>query len=383
MKNTVLNKPMISMDANIIKENNETIIIMIKNNIIRIKGKNLSLFFDTILNLLNGQNTIEEIIRKTHNLMPKESLLKLLDTLQDFYLIEEADSDRFSKDQIIQYYAPLGYYSRWGKDKFDILKTINSKKVCIIGLNNLAFKVSKLISTIGIGEIILIDDTAVLTEDIGNEFYLKDIGKSRAEVVNNQLRLMNPLCKTKIARSNKIEDMIDYADLSIVLATFDFENFLWPKEVNKISLLKRTPWIYGAVQKNGEGIVGPLFIPFETACYECMTIRIKSNSCMFEELEMYERRIREHDTVDSKIFFQPHIDIIAGVIVNEIWAYFSELSHVNIINQFYLFDMKKLSLEPHYILKVPRCSFCSRITMKPIQKIWNDDIIEINRMLID
>ncbi|MGM0664417.1 MAG: TOMM precursor leader peptide-binding protein [Thermodesulfobacteriota bacterium] len=376
-------KPVISKNVSIFKRDNETMTILFETVLLNIKGKNISIFIDYILPLLDGKNSVADILSKMEPYLPEESSLRLLSSLREYGIIEHGDSHRLSENETLQYDATIGYYSKWGKDKFDLFESMRRKKVAVVGLSRLGARAALLFTTLGIGSVVLIDDSIIGREDIGSIFLKNDIGKRKAEVVTREIKRMNSVIRVQTALEERLESVIESIDLAVVSGTYEYQNYTLPRKINQLSLKMHKPWIYGSAGQNGECIVGPLFKPLETACYECMMSRLKSNSDMAEEISAYEGLVFDPKTIHSKICFDPHIEIATGFIVNEAWKFLSQLLPVGIASQFYVVSADCISAEPHYVLRVPRCKSCSSVAAEPFRKLWNDDFIEVERMLFD
>lgn len=361
----------LSKAASVFKRDNETITFMLESRVVNIKGKFVSIFIDYLLPLLDGTKTIEDLlVAMSRFSLPPDTFIKLMSLLIDCGVVATSEASGFSKEETLQYASSRAP------------EAIRNKKIALIGLSNLGARVALLASILGVEEIVLVDDSRVLPEDVGTVFRTEDIDKRRTEVVSQELGRMNSIIRRRIAQINELENVIESVDIALVLSTYEYENYTLPKIVNQVSLGKHKPWIYGAIRQKGDCIIGPLFKPFETACYECMLMRIKSNSDIAEELSIYETAVYSPKTINSKVCFSPYVETVAGLIVNEVWKYLSHMLPSRIVSQFIRLNMETFSLDCHHVLRVPRCPSCTPIGMGPFEKIWNDEIIEVERMLL-
>lgn len=139
--------------------------------------------------------------------------------------------------------------------------------------------------------------------------------------------------------------------------------------LNKYAIKNNVSLLLGGIEgKNAH--LGPLIIPGETACYNCVEIRKENNLPNLSEYQLFKSRI--HDVkinqvkaanpiaqyyMCTSIFF----DAIKFLAKAQMPATYQ---HVNI------YDTDKQKIESHYLVKVPLCDLCGAHSVKPFSKIW-------------
>jgi len=149
-------------------------------------------------------------------------------------------------------------------------ETLRSKKVLIIGLGGLGGLTSSLLARAGVGHLTLIDTDKVELSNLHRLFELneEDLGKSKAEATARKLRKINQETKIDVHNENfnvdNGERLVQEADV-VIDGT---DNLLTRFLINKVSVKRNTPWVYGACV----GTVGTsfTFVPKKTPCLSCM-----------------------------------------------------------------------------------------------------------------
>jgi adenylyltransferase/sulfurtransferase len=150
--------------------------------------------------------------------------------------------------------TPEVYFNRqiqlWGETT---QKSLQNKKIVIIGSGGLGSTLALALGTSGIGEIHMVDFDTVSFHNIHRQiaFTLKDEGKSKAKAVSALIKSKNPFVKA-LAFDMNFEDFkeMGYAYDLILDAT---DNLPVREEIDRYAKETNTPWIYASVEEfNGQ-----------------------------------------------------------------------------------------------------------------------------------
>jgi len=147
------------------------------------------------------------------------------------------------------------YYSRqimlWGEDT---QKSLENKKVLIVGSGGLGCSVALALSGSGIGTIDIVDFDKVEVHNIHRQvlFGVEDSGKFKAKVAVEKIKQRNPNLNARaytVAFDEYIKDCNIRYDL-IIDAT---DNLFVREQINNFAKSNSIPWIYGSVEEfNGQ-----------------------------------------------------------------------------------------------------------------------------------
>jgi adenylyltransferase/sulfurtransferase len=150
--------------------------------------------------------------------------------------------------------TPEAYFNRqiqlWGETT---QKSLQAKKIAIIGSGGLGCTLAMALGTSGIGEIHMVDFDTVSSHNIHRQiaFTLEDEGLSKAKAVVTLMKSKNPFVKA-IAFDMDFEDFKGMGNsYDLILDATD--NLPVRGEIDKYAKETNTPWIYASVEEfNGQ-----------------------------------------------------------------------------------------------------------------------------------
>jgi len=150
--------------------------------------------------------------------------------------------------------TPEDYFNRqiqlWGETT---QKSLQHKKVAVIGAGGLGCTLALALGTSGIGEIHMVDFDTVSNHNIHRQiaFTLEDEGKNKAKAVCALIKAKNPFVKV-VAFDMAFDDFKEMGNTyDIILDATD--NLPVRGEIDKYAKQHNTPWIYGSVEEfNGQ-----------------------------------------------------------------------------------------------------------------------------------
>jgi molybdopterin/thiamine biosynthesis adenylyltransferase len=146
---------------------------------------------------------------------------------------------------------------------------IKAAKVFLAGLGGLGSISATYLAAAGIGHLVIVDMDEVRLDNLNRQIihWTEDIGKPKVDSTS-KLRRLNPLCHIQPVhaeiREDNIMDLV--GDCSIIVDATD--NLATRKVLNRASLSKRIPFIYGGID-GFNGMVST-FVPGKSPCLECI-----------------------------------------------------------------------------------------------------------------
>ena len=150
--------------------------------------------------------------------------------------------------------TPEVYFNRqiqlWGEVT---QKSLQNKKIAIIGSGGLGCTLAMALGTSGIGEIHMVDFDTVSNHNIHRQiaFTLEDEGKSKSKAVVSLIKSKNPFVKA-VAFDMDFEDFKGMGNsYDLILDATD--NLPVRGEIDKYAKVTDTPWIYASIEEfNGQ-----------------------------------------------------------------------------------------------------------------------------------
>jgi bacteriocin biosynthesis cyclodehydratase domain-containing protein len=123
--------------------------------------------------------------------------------------------------------------------------------------------------------------------------------------------------------------------------------------INRACLDARTPWIQILPFDGDAAVVGPIYIPWQTCCYECFRLRRIANSPLGDFLKAF-------DSARSPSSPFPPVDhVLAGLGAMAILRFLIDPATGRPERALSLQFGPELSVDTHTIYRVPRCPVCS------------------------
>ena len=146
------------------------------------------------------------------------------------------------------------YFNRqiqlWGEST---QKSLQTKKIAIIGSGGLGSTLALALGTSGIGEIHMVDFDTVSTHNIHRQiaFTLADEGKNKARAIVKLIEAKNPFVKA-VAYDMPFDDFKERGNrYDLILDATD--NLPVRSEIDKYAKATGTPWVYASVEEfNGQ-----------------------------------------------------------------------------------------------------------------------------------
>lgn len=144
-------------------------------------------------------------------------------------------------------------------------------------------------------------------------------------------------------------------DLTIVLT----DDYLQPNlaEFNSKALHNQKPWLL--VKAVGSTIwLGPIFIPHQTGCWECLAHRLRGNREV--ETSVQDQLSINNPFPTSLAFLPSSLAMAENWAAMEIAKYITKGSHPQLEGKILTFDLTTLKLQEHILVKRPQCPSCGK-----------------------
>lgn len=123
-------------------------------------------------------------------------------------------------------------------------------------------------------------------------------------------------------------------------------------EVNRRMLAARRPWMVVSLQTSWAR-VGPLFVPGETACWECWRARLHANRAHPEAHRAFEAL----DRPPGSVSVAAHEAVVAGLVAAEVARFLVE-GAPQLAGRVLVLDLATLEVELEPVLVAPYCPAC-------------------------
>ena len=292
-----------------------------------------------ILTATSGQSASAKNICEQFPVHFRDNVLNVLELLlkERFLYLEELTRpvEESSKDV---------FYWQFEKNRPEVIQTLSELNIVIVGVNEMSLQIADKLSDLEVQNLHLVDD-AVLRS-------------SSFETEEGELDLTNPSLEARSIWQSK--DLLSNSEAfnfgAMIVGSQFGGQFLFLKW-NELCVKLSKPFLPVLIE-DMIGYVGPLVLPGETGCLQCLRLR---QDAQWENPNAL-RRMEIHATQGQSIAAIPPalISILAGAASFELIHFFGEFPHPRpaFIRRF---DLISGNFETKWVLKFPRCPVCSEL----------------------
>jgi bacteriocin biosynthesis cyclodehydratase domain-containing protein len=305
-----------------------------------------------LLPLLDGAHTVEQLLMTSSPDLPVHALIRTLLVLHSKGLLtREASTAGYQGDEVgrrqLLYWGRHLALTRSASSAGEVGRRLASARILLVGTGLFGSAVADLLSRTGVGRIDVVgwDDDGTLGLAVD--------GMPRTS------SLLLPTTDVDQAIS-VVDGLAEGIDL-LVTATCDAPRaFL--EELNELALAARVLWLIG--NSAGSAVdLGPLVLPYESACYSCLLLRQRSVEPMAVEREIYEEKNRgprqsgNRDVIGESVWASTQA---ASILVGEAVRVLSGIAPPTLTDSVLRLLPVSGILERNQVLRVPRCPACYR-----------------------
>lgn len=329
---------------------------------IKLKGRSFREFNRSVIPLLDGRHTIDDIGVVVSDLFGREELEHALLLLTEHNLLREGDAAaaRGARRREPQ----LNLFHDLGVPPVELQKCLGNAIVSIMGVGGMGAATALSLSAAGVGTLKLFDSSPLQLTDAYLAPFLReeDVGRPRAEVVASHVRSMMDDPERAVVCNVPLDDAEirqAIAGSHFLICCLDAGQSGLIYKLNRACLELRMPWIAGATSGT-ELIVGPAIVPYETACYLCYKMRlvtcVESPQDQFALESHLDRRSRDDSAHREAIVFGSMMlgNLLGWEAVKVLTGASAGSARGNIT----VFDLLTLSSTRHKVLKKPWCPAC-------------------------
>lgn len=313
----------------------------------RICGEGAKNIVTTVLNATTTFGaTLEEICRSFSD-QERPAIEQLIDYLKNKRILVPLET---TTTQTNEAETSLDvFYWQFGTEAARVLEKLNNLRITILGLNCISRQLASAFCAAGMMDFEVIDHPLM-----------------------RNLSLFSPSgCLKGDQWSSSLPQITAYENwiagtavksLGPVVATSDFGCTKSILEWNKICVEYKLPF-FPVFLQNMIGYVGPLVIPDETACLECLRARQNSHLEDSENLRASEEFGFEGQRVHG---FHPSMATILGDIAAlELTKFYSHILPMGRAGMVIQVNLLISQMTTRRVLKIPRCSVCSPLNTFP------------------
>lgn len=323
-----------------------------------------------IIELCDGKHRVDEIYKKVKldfKDIEKQDIESFLESLYEKkYIIEDNENyntfflDK-SKERHKRNINFLSNFSPDGHEKYRYIEKIQNQTVLLLGLGGVGSVILYNLAALGVNKIIGVDFDKVDTTNLNRQILYKesDIGDDKVSAAERTIKAFNSSIEFKtinkrIESEKDLEQIISQNGCTFIICAADRPSVLINDWVNKVSIKKRVPWIYGG---NSETVsFYRLIDPTKTSCFECSEHNFISNK-QDEALEKIEF-IRTYQPTPENNCIAASSSVLGSLMIFDYIKFVTGMAPLKSNNSIIKFDYLTMEIEETKISKNSHCS-CS------------------------
>ncbi len=231
------------------------------------------------------------------------------------------------------------FYWTAGTTQNEVVRVLSELRIAIVGVNRITKQICRSLTGMGVSNLTVIDDPL-----LRNVEYFTDAGRIKKKRFN---------VDSAIVQVKDVQESL--GNCQCLLASSDFGG--------QALLL---PWNELCVQQNVHfmpvylqdmiGYVGPLVIPGDTACLQCVRMRQNAHLLNWNLIRKSEDEMYRGQSIAA--IHPSMITILAETTVFELCHFYGALSKPR-PGRLIVINLPEGLTERKYVLKIPRCPICS------------------------
>ena len=326
-----------------------------------LKGHSFREFSATVLPLLNGQRTLEEIFEASRDTFEPEDLTAALEMLAAQGIVVDGLPDAPGRLQ-----PQLNYFSEVAPEGRASQQRLADARVVVFGMGGAGAALTRSLGAAGVGTLVCADPYDVTEADVyfSGLFDPDDIGKNRSERVVAGIERAAPEVRATFLSERlddiaALRDAVDEADIvACCLESGDLNRML------KVSRACRA----GGIRLIAGALEGPLVVAgpgipaqHDGPCYMCYRMREVACAGNPESRFGLERKLdrTKHDLGARRENLVFGADLLAGFLGAEMINVLTGMSPPALDGRIIELDLTTLQQRKHVILRKPGCPVCS------------------------
>jgi len=305
--------------------------------------------FQSVHPLLDGQRTVEEIVASRDPKYLPTTITFLLKMLRANGILQEgviSPPPPLTPEYLKENESQIQFFSHFVLDPVGTLALLHQARVALIGSDSIKNRVLQGLLGMGFGSLIEIEGLSKKTAYDPSQLHKEVIGQLK--------------------------------EVDFLIACQDTTDYRFFQTLNAVCLETQTRWIHVSISGT-KGLMGPTFIPHQSACYVCYDKRVASNATELQSYLAYQKQNNSNRPSENEGSLSPLWSTLAEQVTLEVARIISGFAPPKTIGRLYEFEATTPLVGEHDVLRLPRCPACN--LKEPKREIW--DLMTLNQTSID
>ncbi|HEX5751300.1 MAG TPA: TOMM precursor leader peptide-binding protein [Archangium sp.] len=352
-------RPRLAPAVSVVQDGADTCYLMMTGKeLLRCHGPLVPTLMTRLLPLLDGTRSVAEIREALEGTLEAERVEEVLRLLLRHHLLLDAGPEQeLSTQERAAFGSLLALLARSTPQPYRVLERLRRMRLVVVGDSELAREVVEALAECAVGAIDLVSPREAWAE----------------------LKLELPV-RLRHVDPGQLQNIVPGAELVIGVQDGEFNFTRQMRELNRLCLRLGVSWLQVRLTLEAEGWLGPLHTP-DTACFECMDLRMKSNLRTWREHGLHEEQVEQGLLMGRRIGFRPLQRQLAGALAVEVLLHLTGLETSRLVGRSLVMDALSQESSLHPVLKHPGCPACGRPPEARLHP-WGEEDIRLDRTLL-
>ena len=324
---------------------------------LKVAGEGAAEFLETILSATAGQGSTIEEIHACFRPSDRATVSHLVGELEVRRIVISSDTQEGGSESGKPESHLDVFYWHFNVSTAQAAETLNRRSIVIVGVNHVSRRLVASLESSGFKGVRVVDYPA-----LRNLRFFDDSGRLLTDP--------SVAFPTPPLSYERWADMSDSSDsFECLVATSDFGGLELMRPWNAFCIESRRHFL-PVVLQDMIGYIGPLVIPGETACFECLSLRQNSHLTDPRSERVAESCAFEGQTIAG--YLLPMASVLGDIACVELIKFYGPGLPLWRVGRLIEVNLLAGRLESRNVLKVPRCPACSPLLARSQVSVLKD-----------
>jgi ribosomal protein S12 methylthiotransferase accessory factor len=324
----------------------------------QLHGADVQLFINAMVPLLDGSRD-KEAVADVLGQYSRQSVMAFLGLLEQHGLVEPVlDEPREER-----WRGQEAFFRKWTDRPEEPARRLREARVLIAGLEPWGVVAAAELAASGVGALHLLDDCRVVPDDLlaTRIWTRRQLGRERGEAIVGVLAEASPWCQLTAGSLTLTDDRdlaLENTSWDLIIASLAGDELLLLHSLARFAHSAQIPSLFGHLD-GLDAVVGPVVIPGQTACWNCVRLRQLANADHLEAAHALQASLLfERPRPRPRTYLAPMAPLLGHLLALEAVQIVSHYTPSHLVGRLLVQNLVTLETTLHTVIRMPWCEIC-------------------------
>ncbi len=324
----------------------------------QLHGADVQLFIKAMVPLLDGSRD-KEAVADVLGQYSRQSVMAFLDLLEQHGLVEPVLDE--PGDQ--RWRGQKAFFRKWTDRPEEPAQRLRNARVLIAGLEPWGVVAATELGASGVGTLHLLDDCFVVPDDLlaTRIWTHRQLGRRRGEALAEVIAEASPWCRVTTAALALDDDhalALEDTRWDLIIASLAGDELLLLRSLAHFAHGAQIQSLFGYLD-GLDAVVGPVVVPGQTACWNCVRLRQLATSDHPEAAHALEASLlSERPRARPRTYLAPMAPLLGHLLALEAVKIVSHYTPSHLVGRLLVQNLVTLETTLHTVIRMPWCEIC-------------------------